>query len=121
MTRTLSLAPQLLTSILLAGSCAAAFAQGASAPMGGTMGGGSDRLSQAMKAGMDSMGQMKMTGDVDKDFAMMMKAHHQQAVEMAKVELADGKSLQIKAMASKMMKDQQKEIAQLEAWLKRHP
>ncbi len=97
-----------------------AFAQGASGPMGGSMH-GSDEMGKTMKSCMDSMSQMKMTGDTDKDFAMMMKMHHEQAVKMAKVEMADGKSPEIKAMAAKMMKDQQKEIGQLDAWLKKHP
>ena len=34
-------------------------------------------MAQSMMSGMDNMKQMKSTGDVDKDFAMMMKAHHE--------------------------------------------
>ena len=33
-----------------------------------------------MSMGMDGMQEMPMSGDTDKDFAMMMKVHHQQAV-----------------------------------------
>ena len=32
---------------------------------------------------------MKRTGDTDKDFAMMMKLHHQQALDMARAETVD--------------------------------
>lgn len=32
-----------------------------------------------MKAGMDGMQQMQISGDTDKDFTMMMKIHHQPA------------------------------------------
>jgi len=100
--------------LLTAGACA----QGASAPIGNH---GSDQMAQSMKSGMDAMAKMPMSGDTDKDFAMMMKMHHQQAVEMAKVEVQHGKSAELKAMANKMIKDQQKEIQQLDAWLKKHP
>jgi uncharacterized protein (DUF305 family) len=47
--------------------------------------------------------------------------HHQQALDMAKIEIQHGKSPELKAMASKMMKDQKREIQQLDAWLKKHP
>ena len=82
---------------------------------------GSTEMDQAMHKGMQSMQEMKMSGDVDKDFAMMMKMHHQQALEMAKVEIDHGKSAQLKAMAKKMIKDQTKEIGQLDKWLKSNP
>lgn len=56
---------------------------------------------------------MTMTGDVDRDFAMMMTMHHHQAIRMADVLLREGKNADLKAMASKMKSDQQKEIAAL--------
>ena len=118
--RTFAFSSRLTAAAVLIALCGSAFAEGASAPMGGSMH-GSDDMGQAMKSGMDAMPQMNMTGDTDKDFAMMMKMHHQQAVKMAKVEVAEGKSPEIKAMAAKMMKDQQREIGQLDAWMKKHP
>lgn len=48
---------------------------------------------------------------------MMMKMHHQQALDMAKMELAHGKSPEMKAMAKKIMIAQKKEIAQFDKWL----
>ncbi|MDR7334663.1 DUF305 domain-containing protein [Roseateles asaccharophilus] len=80
---------------------------------------GSELMHKSMMSGMQQMQGMKMTGDTDKDFAMMMKMHHQQALDMAKVQVAHGKSPELKAMAEKMIKDQSKEIAQLEAWLQK--
>ena len=74
-------------------------------------------MHESMMAGMQKMQGMRPTGDTDKDFAMMMRMHHQQAVEMAQAEVQHGKSPELKAMAQKMMKDQQKEIDQLEKWL----
>jgi uncharacterized protein (DUF305 family) len=109
------------------GSLAAgtAVAQGASSPMAKPMtamdSGPSKELQAAMMSGMDPMKSMTMSGDVDKDFAMMMKLHHQQAIAMAKPEAEHGKSPEMKAMARKVIKDQTKEIAQLDAWLKKHP
>jgi uncharacterized protein (DUF305 family) len=70
---------------------------------------------------MESMRQMKPTGDTDKDFARMMKMHHQQALEMAKVEVQHGKSPELEAMAQKIIKEQRKEIEKLDRWLKQHP
>ena len=107
-------------------------AQSASSPsMGGAMkpmnsgamttGHGSGAMHKSMMGGMEKMQQMKPTGDTDKDFALMMKMHHQQAVDMAKPEIEYGKSAEMKAMARKIVKDQTKEIAQLDAWLKKNP
>ena len=56
-------------------------------------------MKESMKDGMDEMHNMQMTGDVDRGFAMMMKMHHQKGLEMAKMELANGKSPTMKAMA----------------------
>lgn len=78
-------------------------------------------MGQAMKSGMDAMQKVPMSGDVDKDFAAMMRVHHQQAVAMAEIELRDGKSPELKSMARKMIKDQKKEIAKLGQWLSQHP
>lgn len=63
---------------------------------------------------------MKMSGDMDHDFVMMMRTHHMGAIEMAKVEMARGKDKQIKQMASKMIDDQTKEIAKLDKWMAQH-
>ena len=84
-------------------------------------GNGSEEMKKSMMNGMNSMQKMQMSGDTDKDFAMLMKMHHQQALEMAKPEIAHGKSPELRAMARKIVKDQTKEIAQLDAWMKKHP
>ena len=84
-------------------------------------GGASKEMQSSMMSSMEKMKDMKLSGDTDKDFAMMMKMHHQQALEMARPEVDHGKSPELKAMARKIIKDQTKEIAQLDAWMKRHP
>ena len=70
-----------------------------------------------MMMGMDGMQKMQMSGDTDKDFAMMMKMHHQQALNMAEMELANGKSPEMKTMARQIIVEQKKEIAQFDKWL----
>jgi uncharacterized protein (DUF305 family) len=76
-------------------------------------------MKQSMAKGMRAMQNMPMTGDIDKDFAMMMKVHHQQALDMAQMELEQGKSAEMKAMAAQIVKAQKKEIAQFDRWLAR--
>ena len=82
---------------------------------GGMM--GSDGMKKSMMAGMDGMQKMPMTGDTDQDFAMMMKMHHEQALNMAKMELDHGKSPEMKAMAKQIIATQRKEIDKFDHWL----
>ncbi len=70
-----------------------------------------------MMTGMDGMNKMTMSGDIDKDFAMMMKIHHQQAVDMSEMKVAHGKSPAMKAMAKQIIAAQKKEIAKFDQFL----
>ena len=94
-------------------------APSASMPMGQMHKGaaGSHDMKAHMMMGMDSMQKMTTSGDIDKDFATMMKMHHQQALTMAEMELAHGKSSEMKAMAKQIIAAQKKEIAQFDKWL----
>ena len=74
-------------------------------------------MKAAMMMGMDGMQKMSMSGDIDKDFATMMKLHHQQALNMAEMQLAHGKSSEMKAMAKQIIVAQKKEIAEFDKWL----
>ncbi len=98
---------------------ASAMAHSASMPMGQMHKGaaGSHDMKASMMMGMDGMQKMTMSGDTDKDFAMMMKMHHQQALNMAEMELAHGKSPEMKTMAKQIIVAQKKEIAQFDKWL----
>ena len=96
-------------------ACASAQAQtapamspSASMPMGQMHKGaaGSHDMKASMMMGMDGMQKMTMSGDTDKDFAMVMKMHHQQALNMAEMELANGKSADMKAMAKQIIAEQ---------------
>lgn len=77
-------------------------------------------LMSAMSKMHAEMEAMKMSGEMDHDFAMMMRTHHMGAIDMAKVEMARGKDKQIKQMAAKMIADQTKEIAKLDKWMAQH-
>ncbi|MFY0080189.1 DUF305 domain-containing protein, partial [Acinetobacter baumannii] len=57
----------------------------------GSEGAGND-MHRSMAPGMDKMMSMQSTGDVDRDFATMMKMHHQMAIDMARTEVEKGKS-----------------------------
>ena len=98
---------------------APAMAHSASMPMGQMQKGaaGSHDMKASMMMGMDGMQKMTMSGDTDKDFAMMMKMHHQQALHMAEMELAHGKAPEMKAMARQIIAAQKKEITQFDKWL----
>ncbi|MBA4853431.1 DUF305 domain-containing protein [Emticicia sp. BO119] len=69
---------------------------------------------------MNKMDQMMMTKDPDVDFAMMMKVHHQGAIEMAKFELQDGSDNQIKDLAQNLIAEQENEIKELENFLSKN-
>lgn len=59
-----------------------------------------------------------MVGNADEDFASMMIAHHQGAIDMANVELRYGTDPELRAVAQKVIDDQTKEIATLQRWQK---
>jgi uncharacterized protein (DUF305 family) len=60
------------------------------------------------------------TGNPDMDFRTHMIPHHQGAVEMAKVALKHAKDPETKRMAQKIIDDQEKEIAEMQDWLKKN-
>lgn len=78
---------------------------------------GEGELQKSM-SNMDSkMKSMQMTGDIDKDYASMMSAHHEGAVEMSKKQVTNGMSSKLKQMAQKGIKEQTKEINEFKAWM----
>jgi uncharacterized protein (DUF305 family) len=60
------------------------------------------------------------TGNPDVDFRTRMIPHHKGAVEMAKVALKHAKDPETKRMAQKIVDDQEKEIAEMQDWLKKN-
>ncbi|MFT4013687.1 MAG: DUF305 domain-containing protein [Paracoccus sp. (in: a-proteobacteria)] len=76
-----------------------------------------------MEPMMGSMQGMASTGDADADFLLMMIPHHQSALDMAQVELAQGDDPETRALAERIIEAQKAEIAQMKAMLERlgHP
>lgn len=58
------------------------------------------------------------TGDADVDFMQQMRVHHVAAVAMARTELAHGKDAEARALAQAVIDTQQKEIGQIDRWLR---
>lgn len=77
-------------------------------------------LMQIMDSMSEKMDAMTMTKDPDHDFAMMMKLHHQGAIEMATYELTNGNDNVIKAKAQTMKDAQAMEIMELDAFMNTH-
>lgn len=79
-------------------------------------------VTQSMSGLMDNMmaemHKAKMTGDTDYDFAMMMIPHHKGALEMAKLEFSSGKDEELKKIAQDIIISQEKEVTQMETFLK---
>lgn len=81
------------------------------------MAAGEGDMRSAMMASMKNMESMTMTGNTDRDFATLMKIHHQAAIDMAQMELKGGKDAKMRAMAKRIVDAQQKEIKEIDSWL----
>jgi uncharacterized protein (DUF305 family) len=70
----------------------------------------------AMAAMMKGM-HVPPSGNVDRDFAVMMIAHHQGAIDMALAESRHGRNERLRRMAQEIVVEQRQEIVVMQAVL----
>lgn len=84
-----------------------------------------DEAHTALMAGMDKMNADMMAGgmaaDIDVAFICSMIPHHRGAIDMAKAELQYGDDEWAKSLAQDIIAAQEKEIADMLAWLEKQP
>jgi len=78
-----------------------------------------DSVMTVMDTGMQQMGGVPPT-NIDASFAAMMVPHHQGAVDMARLQLLYGKDPELRRLAQSIIAEQQIEIQQMNAWLRKH-
>jgi len=103
--------------------------QGGAMRQGGVAGAPTQTAAQseatkAYMAALDKMHGPMMEGvqasDADVAFVRGMIAHHQGAIDMARVRLQYGKDEQTKKWADDVIRDQQREITEMQTWLQKN-
>jgi len=101
--------------------------QGQGGMMGGDMPMMPGQMSEANAAYIAAMSKMDapmmqamQSSDPDVAFVKGMIPHHQAAIDMAKAVLQYGKDEQVKVWANQIIAAQEKEIAEMQDWLKAH-
>lgn len=79
---------------------------------------GSSQLRAAMDHMMNGSAKTMLNGDTDHDFLTLMISHHQGAIEMAGIELRQGRRPEVRRLAQGIVAAQTSEIKQMRAWLR---
>lgn len=82
--------------------------------------GASTKAFVAANAKMHEGMEIEFTGNTDVDFVRGMIAHHQGAIDMAKVELEHGKDPAMRKLAEDIVAAQEGEIAMMKEWLEKN-
>jgi uncharacterized protein (DUF305 family) len=116
----------LLATIVMLGLALPGFAQSGHQQHGAAGAPATQAQSEASKAYMAANDKMHgpmmeaaKESDPDVAFVKGMIPHHQGAIEMAKVVLQYGKDEQAKKWANDVIREQQREIDEMQAWLKK--
>ena len=74
----------------------------------------------AMARMQDAMMAAPVTGNADRDFVGGMLPHHEGAIAMARVELRYGRDPALRALARRIIADQQREVGEMRRWQAAH-
>lgn len=58
--------------------------------------------------------------DASETWIRQMLEHHRGAIDMSRIALAKARDRDVRTMATKIIRDQEREVAQMQSWLKRH-
>lgn len=85
-----------------------------------TMKAGSNEVMDKMHDHMESMRKIKLTGDPDNDFALLMAEHHKGGIEMAEEQVDEGTDTMLVNMAKRMITMQKDEREKLDDFAEDH-
>ena len=78
---------------------------------------GSQEIMGVMDKMTSRVRSLKSSGNVNRDYAMLMIVHHDAGIEIAKLQSARGQNAALKKMAADMAEDQRQSRERLQQWL----